>query len=162
MAIKKVSLVTDKKFMKLCRKPYPNHKKGCPNFNKKPGCPPHTRFIEDVIYSTCYTYAIWTCFDLKSHVDRMKKRHPYWSQRQLECCLYWQGTARKNLRQEIERFKRWANRKRKTENKKLIIFETPEAHGVNVTVTMLNLGVRLQWPPKTITYQVAIAGLLRP
>jgi hypothetical protein len=37
----------------------------------------------------------------------------------------------------------------------------PEAMGVVVTETMANVGIKLEWPPKTVTYQVALAGKLR-
>jgi hypothetical protein len=35
----------------------------------------------------------------------------------------------------------------------------PEAMGVNVTATMKNLGVELEWPPKNIVRKVAIIGV---
>ena len=38
------------------------------------------------------------------------------------------------------------------------ILTTPEACGVNITETMKKIGVNLEWPPRSVTYQVAIAG----
>ena len=35
----------------------------------------------------------------------------------------------------------------------------PEAMGVNVTATMKNLGVKLEWPPETVVHKVAIIGV---
>jgi predicted metal-binding protein len=41
-------------------------------------------------------------------------------------------------------------------------FETcPEAMGVNVTKTMSNAGIILEWPPENIAYKIAIAGILK-
>jgi hypothetical protein len=83
----------------------------------------------------------------------MQTRHPDWSDRQLACCLYWQGTARKALNRVIERFKRQAR----------LAYEVtrcPEAMGVNVTATMKGLGILLEWPPKNYAYQVAV-GFVR-
>jgi len=36
----------------------------------------------------------------------------------------------------------------------------PEAYGVNVTATMAAVGIKLQWPPRDKTYQIALAGLI--
>jgi len=142
---------------KLCLRPYPNHKKGCPNFGKKKDCPPGIPKF-DVVYDLSKpVYAIYNGFDFKGHVDRMRERHPDWSRRRLECCLYWQGTARKKLKERIEIFK----------NISLItmydyvITAVPEAMGVDVTETMKRVGIELEWPPVNVAYQIAIAGILK-
>jgi len=138
----------------LCLKPYPNHKKGCPNFGKKKGCPPGVPKF-DVFYDLSKPiYAIYNGFDFKKHVDRMRERHPDWSQRQLGCCLYWQGTARKRLRGRIEIFRRLTGGK-------YVVNTVPEAMGVNITETMKRVGIELEWPPVNIAYQIALAGVLR-
>jgi hypothetical protein len=82
----------------------------------------------------------------------MKRKHPNWTDRQLYCCLYWQGTARKNLKNEITKFKKsFSNH---------IVTTCPEAMGVNITEVMKdNADIELEWPPISISYQVAIAGL---
>ena len=51
-------------------------------------------------------YVIFTQFDLAKHVERLQRKHPEWTERQLYCCLFWQGKARKNLKEEIDKFKR--------------------------------------------------------
>ena len=83
----------------------------------------------------------------------MKAIHPDWSQRQVECCLYWQPKARKQLRAEINIFAfsitQYVMR----------VLTTPEAAGVNVTATMKMVGIELEWPPRSRTYQVALAGM---
>jgi hypothetical protein len=82
----------------------------------------------------------------------MKAKHPTWSQRQLECCLYWQGKARKQLRLRVEAFL-------KNNGSKAVLY-CPEACGVDITETMRSIGVELEWPPKIYTYQVALIGVL--
>lgn len=138
----------------LCTRPYYNHKKGCPNFNKKKGCPPFADRFDEIydLYSEP-VIAIFNIFNFGDHVRKMKVLHPDWSLRQLECCLYWQGKARKQLKEIIELFK-FHNAMRF-----FGIEMTPEAMGVNVTQTMFNAGVKLEWPPKEFTYQVALAGI---
>lgn len=135
----------------LCRKAYPNHPKGCPNFGKKAGCPPTVpRF--DRVFSDVEVWAVWNEFDFAAHVKKMRAKHPDWSQRQVECCLYWQGTARKQLKSEIRRFLEAHS------SRGLSIVSCPEGMGVNVTATMDLVGVGLEWPPVKRTYQVVLAA----
>jgi predicted metal-binding protein len=133
----------------LCVKPYPGHPKGCPNFNKNCWCPPTVELFQEVADLTKPIYVIWNEFDFGEHCAKMRLKHPNWSQRQVECCLYWQGTARKQLSKEIDKFKE--------EYKADFITRCPEAMGINVTETMKSIGILLEWPPVSKTYQVAIA-----
>ena len=81
----------------------------------------------------------------------MREKHPEWSKRQLECCLYWQGTARKSLREKIKLFK--------IEYPNLFIAKCPEGSGTNLTETMKQININLEWPPKNYTYQIVLAGI---
>ncbi|MHC4864590.1 MAG: hypothetical protein ACYTEX_10925 [Planctomycetota bacterium] len=90
--------------------------------------------------------AVWNVFDFAGHVERMRVKHPDWSKAQLECCLYWQGTARRQLRAAITGVL-WSDQKAET---------CPEAMGVNVVDTMGSVGVYMEWPPVTKTIQVAL------
>ena len=99
---KSVSVTLDKKVRALCVRPYPGHSKGCPQFNKKEGCPPSAKFFEDVYDMNEPIFAIWNIFDLGTHVEKMKLKHHDWSDRQLKCCLYWQPGARKHLLEKIK------------------------------------------------------------
>ena len=138
----------------LCVRPYPNHKNGCPNYGKKKGCPPGVPMFDKFYDLSKPIYAIYNKFDFKGHVERMKVKHSSWSKRQLECCLYWQGTARKNLKERIEIFGRLTARR-------YVVNTVPEAMGVNVTETMKRVGIELEWPPVYMTYQIAMAGMKR-
>ena len=134
----------------LCPKPYPLHPKGCPNFNKKAGCPPQCLTIEKVLDLSRPVWAVWNVFDFAGHVARMREKQPTWSERQLACCLYWQPKARGCLRAEIRKFI--------DEHCGLTIEACPEACGVNMTATMASIGVALEWPPKTVALQIVLAG----
>ncbi len=70
--------------------------------------------------------------------------------RQLECCLYWQPKARKQLKTRIHEFFCVHNG--------LHIESYPEAAGVDITSTMKHVGIELEWPPEEVTYQVVLAG----
>ena len=149
-------IVIDSSVRKLCTQPYPNHPKGCPNFGKRATCPPRCPFLEDVYDISQGFWVIWISFDFAAHRRIMKRKYPNWSQRQIDCCLYWQGTANKMLREavaDVEYYLKGTGR-----------FKTsycPEAMGVNVTATMKNLGVELEWPPQNIVHKVAIIGTIK-
>jgi len=152
-----VEPVIDKSVRLLCLRPYPGHKKGCPNFGKRDICPPNCPLIDEVFDLSKPVVAVWTSFNLESHRERMKSKHPNWSRRQLDCCLYWQGGVNKNLRRNVE-----YNLERYiffNGEKNLIATYIPEAMGVNVTETMKNVGVILEWPPEKIVNKVAFVGV---
>ena len=102
--------------------------------------------------------AVWIAFNLAMHREKMHLKHPNWSRRQLDCCLYWQGGVNKRLRQETEyqlnRYALWG------ENvNQLVTTYCPEAMGVNVTETMKRADVELEWPPEIIVKKVAFVGV---
>ncbi len=135
---------------RLCRRPYPGHPRGCPNWGKRPTCPPKAPLLRHLLDLRKPVYCIWNAFDLGSHVARMKRKHADWSDRRLRCCLYWQGTARAALRRKLEAFL--------ADHPGLIAVTCPEACGVDVTATMASLGIPLEWPPVSVAYQVALLG----
>lgn len=143
--------VIDYSLRGLCVAPYPLHKYGCPNFGKKLGCPPNVPMLDSVFDLAKPTYAIYNVFCLGDHVRRMKQRHPAWKERQLVCCLYWRQTARAHLDIEIGSFLRDVD-------EHAHVVKCPEAMGLNVTATMHNIGIDLEWPPVEWVYQVAFAG----
>ena len=138
----------------LCCKAYPLHPKGCPNFNKKQGCPPQALLIGELLDPSAPVWAVWNVFDFAVHVAKMREAHPDWSERQLACCLYWQPKARAALRNEIRVFL--------DSHSGLGVVACPEACGVNMTATMQGIGVALEWPPVTKALQIVLAGSRRP
>lgn len=135
----------------LCPKAYELHPRGCPNYGKKAGCPPQAPLLTQTLDISKPIWAIFSSFDLKAHVKKMRTAHPGWSDRQLRCCLYWQGAARKELKETIAKAL-------ESLPQPLVVVPCPEAQGVNVTATLKQVGIFLEWPPTTVTYQVALAG----
>ena len=142
-------VILDYSVRALCRRPYPGHPRGCPNVGYRVSCPPCAPIWENVL-ELSPVWVIWIVFDFGGHVARMRRLHPDWSQRQLECCLYWQGAARKALRAEISAFL--------AEHQGLVVTTCPEGMGVDVTATMKDCGVVLEWPPQQWAVQVAMAA----
>jgi len=148
-----VQPVLDRKMVGLCRKPYEAHKKGCPNWGKHPTCPPEAPWLAEILDLTQPVYVIWTTYDLAAHADKMRAAHPQWSDRQLINCLYWQGNARKLLRQEVTAFQA------EHPADPFLVLYRPEACGLAVGDTMQQLGVTLEWMPRNTVHLVALAGL---
>ena len=147
-------VVIDYSVRELCPYPYPNHPKGCPTYGKKSTCPPHCLKVEDYFDLSQGLWIVWIDFDFTAHRHKMKKRHLDWSQRQIDCCLYWQGTANKMLREAVADVEYYLEGRGNWETA-----FCPEAMGVNVTATMKSLGIVLEWPPETLVRKVAIIGI---
>jgi predicted metal-binding protein len=153
--VKQVNPVIDYSVRELCTKPYPDHEAGCPNYGKKKGCPPEAPMYDEVYNIEKPVFVIANQFDFKGHVEKMRQKHPEWSKRQLECCLYWQNTARAQLTEGVNEFL-------KTHPEYLNGVELcPEAMGVNITETMAKAGIQLEWPPVNKVFKVALVGIRR-
>ena len=150
MPFELVKPIIDMTVRSLCQKPYPGHPKGCPNYNRKKGCPPGSLPISKLLNLDRKIYVNWNEFNFHQHCKRMRHAHPMWTERQVRCCLYWQGKARKQLQNEIYKFRQC--------HPNYCVLYPPESHGVNVTGTMKRIGIELEWPPMNFAYQVAIAG----
>jgi len=155
MPYAKVVPVLDPAVRKLCCRPYPGHPRGCPNFGTVERCPPRARHLDDVFDLGAPFYVVWSVFQLGDHVRAMREVHPRWSDRQVRCVLYWQGKARKRLREEVTKFRE--------EHPEVdwLVEATPEAMGLEVTRTMAEAGVALPWPPVEQAFHVALAGKKR-
>lgn len=91
-------LMHSKDILQFCKSPYPGHAKGCP---KKVGACNGGNYITDVLDVDQDMWLVHSEFDLMAHVERLRVVHPDWSERQLRCVLYWQGTSRKQLRERV-------------------------------------------------------------
>jgi predicted metal-binding protein len=160
--IKKISaekIVLDKRFQGLCRKPYYNHSRGCPNFGVKKGCPPGLPLLDEIFDFEKEVYVIYTNFPIGKFAEKMRVNHPEWSEhpRQLYNPRRWQGTARKEHKQELEKFI--------LENSRMEFNTMPEAHGVNCTELMKKFGIELNWlwpPPHkldNVSYIISVCGI---
>ena len=136
----------------LCAKEYHGHKKGCPNYGKYDLCPPNAPMFDEIFDMSKDVYLIHYAYDIKSHMEKMKNKHPHWTDRQLRNVLYWQGTAKKFHRAEIKKF---------LDKYGHLGYEvaTPEALGVDVTKTLEKVGIILEWPPMNYSYRIAFAGI---
>jgi len=133
-----------------CKLPYPGHPQGCPNFNKRDICPPKAPLIDKIIDISKPVYCIINRFDLNAHASAMRARHPNWSEKQIFCCLYWQGKARKQLRLKVNDFL--------GSHPDYIALYCPEGSGVDLVATVKQFGLEFEWPARKYAYQVALVG----
>lgn len=133
----------------LCRLPYPNHPHGCPNFNRKESCPPNAKCFSKLV--SFPLFLIGVRFDLEKHVEKMRIKHPRWSERQLTCLLYWQNRVDKLLREECNKIV--------SKHPDYVAVYKPEANGVNVFATCRNLDIILERNPKKYVWKIAIIGV---
>lgn len=133
-----------------CKLPYPDHPKGCPNYGMRPSCPPQALLISNYFDITRPLYLIAVEFDLAGHIKKMQSLHPDWSQRQLRCCLYWQGGVNSELKQKCRQFE-W-------EHPTMITTTCPEAMGVNVIETAYRCGLPIETKPTDRVFKIAIGG----
>ena len=130
-----------------CTLPYPNHPRGCPNFQK--GCTSRPHFNT---YEGYEWVALVVKFDLKDHAERMKKKHPNWTERQCRNLLYWQPAVRKALKIKSEELAYPLLGD--------VILDIPEANGVNVFDTMAKHGLIIERNPD-IVHKVVLVGMQR-
>lgn len=145
-----VTPVIDITMKELCQQSYNDHPNGCPNYGKKDTCPPKTKMFYEIFDVDYPVFAIVSFFDLKSHVEKMKIKHPMWSERQLASSRFWQGKVRKDLRGEINKFLE--------AHKDYGVTNCPEGLGVDVTETLKSADIYLEWPPRDVVCQVALAA----
>lgn len=121
-----------------CFLPYPNHPKGCPNcYGKCWGRQDEQIMLNRLVDLNRPYYLVYNEFNLELHAQGMKNKHPSWSERQCKCVLYWQGTARKQLKEHVVGVLHQIN---PTPD---FVTYIPELYGVNVYVTCLEVGLIL-------------------
>jgi len=144
------TLVIDNRVTDWCRYPYPDHPKGCPNWDKHDRCPPKVRGVADVFdLSQQHWFAIIK-FDLGAHADRMAGLHKNWSDRQCRCLLYWQRGVKKNLEEYCWQYIRL--------HAQMTYTLCPEGMGVNVFRTAHRHGIRMRKNPQKTVHFVALIG----
>ena len=133
-----------------CQLPYPDHPNGCPQYGQRDCCPPQAPSIDDFIDLARQHWFLITEFDLAQYLKTMAEKHPDWTPKRLRCLLYWQGSIRKEQRDNIAVFH--------TEHTGTAHTLLPEAMGVNVLATLTHVGIEVEKHPETKILKVALVG----
>ena len=131
------TVVQDLKMIALCRSPYYKHPIGCPNWDHKDGCPPHTKSFLSVYEPTVYI-AI-ARLDFGKYLKLKEKIHPGWTEKALKNPRHWQGHLRAALRNFLTPDKIHTG---------FEIVKNAEAMGINLFETCANAGFVLERDPK--------------
>lgn len=130
--------------------PYPRHPKGCPNYGKRASCPPAAPLVHEAFEIDRPLWLVAVMYDLGGHRARMRNKHPDWTEAQVNCCLYWQGVARKQLRDECSLFR--------FEHRGFWVTDCPEAMGVQVIRTARRAGIPVEPRPTDKVWKIALLG----
>lgn len=101
--IQKETIIHYDKVRDFCKRSYPGHPHGCPNYGKKETCPPHAERFMNVIKSIPdgKYFLVYVNFDLEEQSRRMKEKNPHFTEKQSRNSRYWQSTVKKALREKI-------------------------------------------------------------
>ena len=137
--IENLNLLYDKHIQKLCKLKYRGHKDGCPNYGKLNNCPPKISLIDKLVDIKSECKFLGVEFDLKSHREKLREKHPDWSEWKLGCLLYWQNKVNKELYRITKEYLK------ENINKSFVAIKKPEAYGINITRMLYNNGFQLDW-----------------
>ncbi|MFA7628273.1 MAG: hypothetical protein WCY37_02585 [Candidatus Dojkabacteria bacterium] len=128
----------------MCTKEYYNHKRGCPNFGSREGCPPNLKHITKIVdISTLHFFLVQ--FDFEEYIRRKMERSPGRTNRDYANQRQWQGHLKSQLK------KRWKEVDQYNYPNYILHLEpesycrNPEAHGINVIRTLENHGFEVDW-----------------
>ena len=135
-------------FTRWCTMPYPRHPNGCPNFGKRPDCPPNIPYFLDIYNPSVYIASL--DFDFEPYLGTKRQIHPDWSDPALRNSRHWQNHLRAELRRHVDMALN------KPELLGYVAVYNPEGMCVNVHRTCENVGLQLEWPPQQHMYRIAL------
>ncbi|MHA1642197.1 MAG: DUF2284 domain-containing protein [Promethearchaeota archaeon] len=179
--IKYKDLIFDKKVQTMCV----SDKFKCPNYGHSWACPPEAPFMRDKLQHYDKFYLIYHEFDLKDHVDKIKREKPNWTEEKIISYFYRKEIMRDLMEEEIFKFINniesnndnvfilWDGHCRlcEKEGKKCTYDEgqpcrypdkirySMEAVGINVIETVRKLSFKIEWPPKKYVYRFGVVCL---
>ncbi|EKD53368.1 MAG: hypothetical protein ACD_61C00056G0007 [uncultured bacterium] len=143
------TVVQDLKMIYFCQSPYERHPIGCPNWDHKPGCPPHTKpFLS--LYDA-EVYVAIARMDYGTYLSLKKELHPDWTERALRNPRHWQGHLRSEIKKYLTPEKIPAGYQ---------IVTNAEAMGINLFETCANAGFVLERDPQNFVCHVNL--LVKP
>jgi len=164
LRVKRNSIIFTPKTHIWCTLPYPGHKKGCPNYDKNPLCPPNIKIMEKHLENYSFFYLIYAIFNIFKYKNNMLNKHPDWSDRKARCLLYWQNSVKKLLKEYIislyltsldcSLYLFGSGSGDKIHNIKQEKVYSMEAVGINVIQTLLNNKIKIEVKPKKFVHIV--------
>lgn len=137
----------------FCIKPYKNHKKGCPNYGLKEGCPPNVPMFDKVYDINKPIYLGINEYNLIEHERKMKEKHPEWTKEALRNSRHYQPIMEAiNFRAVKEWIKDYPD---------LVVTNYIESMGIDLVKTLKNHNIELLFGDKMdITRRIILMGSL--
>ncbi|MFX1479986.1 MAG: hypothetical protein ACFFCI_17850 [Promethearchaeota archaeon] len=145
----------------LCYRPYPDHPKGCPNIEK---CAhmniPNFGVLTSHLEYDYYFYLVYAKFDFKRYKESRKEEHLNWTERQVECLLYWQNSVKSLLSKYLDSidlkgaYVLGCGSGMKLEHQDRV--GSMENSCINVFSTMKLNGIKMEVKPKKVIYLVCL------
>ena len=155
----------------------------CPNYKHSWTCPPEAPFMEDIVSKYKIFFLVYSEFNLAEYVRDMKKKYPRRSEYKIRNSFYMKGYLRDDLEKEIFKFTENYNG---NFEEKLILWDghcricqkflgksctyssnkpcrypdkkrySMEAVGIDVTKTVKQLNLKIEWPPINYYYRFGL------
>jgi len=158
------SIVFTEKVREWCKLPYPmpkpDHPRGCPNYGKKPLCPPTAPYRADILVKFKNFKIVHAVFDFKRYKELVRESHPAWSDRQVENVLYWQSAVKKVLKDRV------FGDHRHIDNDRVVLgagsgfdnCQSMESAGIDVFATLKNNDIPIEHRPENIVTLVSLVA----
>jgi len=128
-----------------CKKAYPGYKRGCPNYGKRPDCPPLAPHFADLYHGQVRIVAC--VFDFAQYFRWRQSLRSTWTAKALRNPRHWQGHLRSAMNKHLKTMTL-------KDDEEFIL--NPEAQGIDVTATCAAAGLQLEWPPINNVCRVAM------
>ncbi len=172
-------IIFDRKIQTLCITPQFK----CPYYGHSWACPPEAPYMEQEISKYSKFFLIYRKFNLAEYVAIKKKQHPKRSERSIRNRFYLKTIMRNDLEKEVSQFLQqytenyrerlilWGGHCRVCEQKgyRKCSYDknepcrfpdqmrySMEAVGIDVTNTVKNLDLEIEWPPIKYYYRFAL------
>ena len=179
--IAREKIIFDPKVQTYCNNP----RFKCPNYGHNWACPPEAPYLDNILTKYTYFFLVYEKFDLKAYISEKKSRFPNRSEEKIKNAFYREQFMRDWIEQDIKKFVE--NLERKYEEIFILwdghcrvcekvqkncsydegiacryptdIRYSMEAVGINVTETVKNLNLDIEWPPKNYAYRFSLVCL---
>lgn len=179
--IDRAKIIFDPKVQTYCNNP----KFKCPNYGHSWACPPEAPYLEKILREYTKFFLIYEKYDINDYIREKKKEFPKRTEKKLRYAFYRENFMRDWIEEDISAFIRenskkteaifvlWDGHCRVCEKKNQNcthdsglncrypndIRYSMEAVGINVTETVKNLNLNIEWPPKNHAYRFGLICL---
>ena len=157
----------------------------CPNYGHSWACPPEAPYLDKILREYVKFFLIYEKFDIKEYIREKRKKFPKRDEKKLRNAFYRDNFMRNSIEENVNAF---INKYDEKYNEILVLWDghcrvceknkekctydsgsecrypneirySMEAVGINVTETVKNLNLDIEWPPKHYAYRFSLVCL---